>query len=368
MMRMVLALLVLLLAVPALAQETGDVSDGLGMMATPAGDFAEVRPETAIRFPQDHGPHPAFRIEWWYLTANLRDASGAPLGLQWTLFRFATAPGGEPDDTGWATPQIWMGHAAVTTADSHRAAERFARGGIGQAGVETGPFRAWIDDWALEHAGEGGEGAFAPLRMAASGEGFSYDVRLSAEGPMVLQGVGGYSVKSDRGQASHYASQPFFRVTGRVTLGGEAREVTGRAWMDREWSSQPLADGQTGWDWLSLHIDEGPEAGAKLMVYRLRDDVGGDYITGNWIAAGGESTRLAPGEVAMSPLGGSVEVAEDVEMPVAWRVEIPARSLAIETRPLNPRAWNPLSTAYWEGPVIFEGTHGGEGYLEMTGE
>ncbi len=357
-----------LIALPALAQEPGDVSDGLGMMTTPAGDYAEVRPETEIRFPEDHGPHPAFRIEWWYVTANLRDAEGDPIGAQWTLFRFATAPGGAPEDAGWSTPQIWMGHAAVTTAERHRAAESFARGGIGQAGVETGPFRAWIDDWVFEHAGEGGQGAFAPLRMTARGDGFAYDLRLEAEGPMVLQGEDGYSVKSDRGQASHYASQPFFRVAGTFTLDGATREVTGRAWMDREWSSQPLAEGQTGWDWLSLHLDEGPDAGDKLMVYRLRDEVGGDYVTGNWIAANGASDRLAPGEIAMTPIGGEVEVHPGVRMPVRWRVEIPGRGLAIETRPLNPRAWNPLSTAYWEGPVFFEGTHAGEGYLEMTGE
>ena len=27
--------------------------------------------------------------------------------------------------------------------------------------------------------------------------------------------------------------------------------------MDREWSSQPLAPDQTGWDWFSLHLTSG---------------------------------------------------------------------------------------------------------------
>ena len=58
---------------------------------TPAG-YAEVRPDRVISFPADHGAHPDFRIEWWYVTANLADATGAPLGVQWTLFRFATRP------------------------------------------------------------------------------------------------------------------------------------------------------------------------------------------------------------------------------------------------------------------------------------
>ncbi len=357
--------LLALLAWP-LAAPAQDVSEGFDMMRTEAEDYAEVRPETRLSFPEDHGPHPAFRIEWWYVTSNLRDGEGRPLGLQWTLFRFATQPGGTAENSGpeagWTAPQIWMGHAAVTTAERHFHAERFARGGIGQAGVTTDPFDAWIDDWGFSHAGEGGAGAFSPLRLTARGEGFSYDVTLTAEGPMVLQGEDGYSVKSELGQASHYASQPFFRVSGTVTLEGDAREVTGRAWMDREWSSQPLAESQTGWDWFSLHLPEGE----KLMVYRLRDEARGDYVTGNWITADGDSARLAPGEIAMTPIG-EAEVADGIEMTVRWRIEIPSRGFAVETRPLNPRAWNALSTAYWEGPVTYEGTHSGEGYLEMTG-
>ncbi|MEM9147840.1 MAG: lipocalin-like domain-containing protein [Pseudomonadota bacterium] len=348
--------LALVLAVPAAAQQA-DVSDGLGMMASdPGSGYHEVLPETPIAFPADHGPHPGFRIEWWYITANLEDEAGEALGIQWTLFRFATRPGGEMA-AGWATPQIWMGHAAVTTADIHLAAERFARGGIGQAGAVAEPFRAWIDEWRMESLGT----AYAPLRLTSSGDGFSYDLELTEEGPWVLQGERGYSVKSERGQASHYTSQPYFKVRGEVEIGTRALQVSGRAWMDREWSSQPLAEGQTGWDWFSLHLPKGE----KLMLYRLRDERGGDYLTGNWITAPGQSERLAPGTVAMEPIRW-VDVA-GLEMPVAWQVEIPARGLSIRTEPLNAQAWNALSTSYWEGPVRFDGTHRGVGYLEMTG-
>ena len=105
-------------------------------------------PGAALAFPRDFGAHPGFRTEWWYLTANLRDASGASYGVQWTLFRSALAPG--PEQEGWADPIVFMGHAAVTTASEHLFAETLARGGIGQAGVVATPFRAFIDDWSLE--------------------------------------------------------------------------------------------------------------------------------------------------------------------------------------------------------------------------
>jgi len=35
--------------------------------------------------------------------------------------------------------------------------------------------------------------------------------------------------------------------------------------------------------------------------------------------------------------------------------------------PLNPQSWMNTLYPYWEGPVSFDGTHAGRGYLEMTG-
>ena len=50
---------------------------GLGM----SGDgFAAVVPGKTFTFPTDHGPHPDYRIEWWYVTANLVDSAGAAYG------------------------------------------------------------------------------------------------------------------------------------------------------------------------------------------------------------------------------------------------------------------------------------------------
>src|SRR5690606_1244334 len=111
-----------------------------------------------LRFPEDHGAHPDYRIEWWYLTANLEDQAGEPLGLQWTLFRQALVPPqARPAPEEWVADQLWMAHLAVSRGERHAVAERFARshsadpldGRAGQAGVVAQPFRAWLDDWQL---------------------------------------------------------------------------------------------------------------------------------------------------------------------------------------------------------------------------
>jgi predicted secreted hydrolase len=135
---LILGCLLAITALPALPQ-------GFADLGRAADGFALPR-RGAFTFPADHAAHPDFRIEWWYLTASLTGLDGTPYGAQWTLFRTALAPGG---GEGWSSPQLWMGHAALTSAEKHVFAEKLGRGGVGQAGVTPAPFKAWIDDWQM---------------------------------------------------------------------------------------------------------------------------------------------------------------------------------------------------------------------------
>ena len=329
---------------------------GLGMDGS---GFAVVSPGKIFSFPADLGPHPDYRIEWWYVTANLVDPAGIAYGAQWTLFREATRPG--VPQQGWANQQVWMGHAAVTRADLHRYSETFARGGVGQAGVEAKPYLAWIDSWEMRGLDQMRDTTIAPLELNASGVGFSYALRLDTDQALVLQGEAGYSRKSARGQASYYFSQPYFKATGSITIDDKPVDVTGQAWMDREWSSQPLAPDQTGWDWFSLHLNRNE----KLMLFRLRQTDGNNYCSGNLISHDGRSEQIASADIDMTPMV-STEV-EGRRVPTAWRIDIPTRGVHIKSIPLNAKSWMGTSFPYWEGPISFEGSHAGVGYLEMTG-
>jgi predicted secreted hydrolase len=335
-------------------------AQGFAGLGESANGYATVTPGRTFSFPADHGPHPTYRIEWWYVTANLADSTSNAYGAQWTLFRQAMAPGANSE--GWGNQQIWMAHAAVTRADTHRTAETFARGGVGQAGVEAQPFQAWIDSWQMRGSDRTDPNTVSPLEVTASGKDFAYALHLEADRPLVLQGDGGYSRKSLREQASYYYSQPFFKVAGRLTIDDKPIDVTGQAWMDREWSSQPLAPDQTGWDWFALHF----KTGEKLMLYRIRQKDGNNYASGNWILPDGHARQLAVADITMTPQE-PIEI-ERRKLPVRWQVSIPSLSLSIETTPLNPRAWmGGTGFPYWEGPISFHGSHTGVGYLEMTG-
>jgi predicted secreted hydrolase len=338
------AFLLLLWPITASAQ-------GFAGLGTEVDGFSSPQRPAQFDFPIDHGPHDDYRIEWWYLTANLEGLDGTPYGLQWTLFRSAlTSDGGK----GWSSPQLWMGHAAVTTPDAHFVTERLARGGIGQAGVQADPFEAWIDDWQLVGPD------FATLTMTASGPDFAYDMVLNSDGPLVFHGDEGYSLKSAEGQASYYYSQPFYAIEGTLILPTGTIEVAGDAWLDREWSSQPLSDNQTGWDWFSLSFEDG-----KLMGFRLRQTDGSDYTSATWIDPDGTTTSYSNSAfeaepVAISDIGGR-------DVPTTWNVRLADRGVDVEVTAINPQAWMNTSVPYWEGPITVQGSHTGRGYLEMTG-
>ena len=323
------------------------LAQGFAGLGTEVDGFSVPYSGYEFDFPADHGPHPDFRIEWWYLTANMTDANGTEYGLQWTLFRSALIP-----DV--AEAQIYMGHAALTTPDAHYVSERLARGVLGNAGVTPVPFEAWIDEWQLT-------GDMNEMSMSAGAERFAYDVELTNDGPIIFHGEAGFSVKSAEGQASYYYSLPFLSLTGTLHLPEGNVAVTGEAWLDREWSSQPLSEDQTGWDWFSLSFDDGN----KMMGFRLRQSDGSHYTSATWIGADGQTQAYPDGAFSAEPLN-SFQTS-GAEVPTQWQVRLPDRDVNITVSALNPDAWMDTSVPYWEGPIQIEGSHNGRGYLEMTG-
>ena len=337
--------------------------------------YAEVVPGKTLEFPRDHLPHPSYRIEWWYLTANLTDDLGRDWGLHWTLFRQALNAAGDP--TGWTSNQVWMAHAALSTPTGHAYEERFARGGIGQAGVvvNDGRFAAWLDDWQLQ--GNGPEPLPGTLTFKLGDT--KARLQLDMNTPWVLQGDAGYSLKSAQGQASYYYSQPHIKVSGVIEQPGRNITVSGSGWLDREWSLQALAENQPGWDWFSLHLKDG----SALMVYRLRHDNNSDqdnprnensndWISGTWITPDGETQPLSADDIQLRPLEyRKVERTGNakVNLPLVWSLALPEMGAKYRwiIRAPNPNHWLATAFPYWEGPVIAEGDNPGVGYMELTG-
>jgi predicted secreted hydrolase len=390
--------------------------------AAPDGFTRALAPRT-FEFPRDHGPHPEFRHEWWYVTGNLDSANGQRFGFELTIFRVGLAPlagvgtGAQPTgatgargtgaagESAWRTRQVYVAHFAITDVarGEFKFAEKYSRDALGLAGAQAEPFRVWVDDWVL--------GAPSPLPLAspvpspepatsppppaspahvdptrAAGtrdatpgspwtlhaRSQDYELTLDAEllGQPVLNGERGLSRKSaEPGAASYYYSIPRISVHGKVARAGVSSDVQGLAWLDREWGSGSLGAKEQGWDWFALQLQDG----STLMFYALRNHDGtrDPNSAGTWVDPAGRVQSLSTDQVTIdvsdhwtSPRGG--------RYPSRWRVRVPAVGLDVEVRPALANQELGTKPRYWEGAVDLKGVREGHdatgrGYVELVG-
>ena len=322
-----------------------------------------VTPGRLLSFPRDHGSHPEYRTEWWYVTGWVRDETGADLGVQVTFFR--NRPNvAEDNPSAFAARQLVFAHAAIADPARGRLThdQRAARAVFDLAGAATGTTRAWIGDWSLALDGE-------TYRAKIAARDFALDLAFRATQPLLIQGDRGYSRKGPLPQhASWYYSRPQLAVTGSVEVGGKARAVTGRAWLDHEWSSEVMAPDAVGWDWVGANLDDG----GALMAFRMRDRAGGTvWAGGAWRRADGTTDILGPDAVRFEPGRRWTSPRTGVAYPVEFTLRAGGTDYAItplfDDQELDSRA--STGTVYWEGAVRLTGGDrpAGRGYLELTG-
>ena len=302
-------------------------------------EYPQVKPGAKLVFPRDHGAHPEYRVEWWYITGWLAAAPQGPLGFQITFFR--ARPQETSDNPSQFNPrQILFAHAALSDPKRGRLLhdQRAARAGFSLAHAEVDRTGVWIDDWRLEL-----EGRRYDAKIAA--RDFAFELSLFAN-DIVLQGDGGFSRKGHRPhEASYYYSRPHLNVVGKLN----GRDVEGTAWLDHEWSSAYMAPEAAGWDWCGINLLDG----GSLMAFRMRDKAGGTHYA-------------LPG-VAMKPIRMWKSPRTGTEYPVEMQVNDLVLKPMMDDQELDSRA--STGTIYWEGAVraFRKDNEIGRGYLELTG-
>lgn len=323
--------------------------------------YPQVVPGERLRLPRDHGAHPDFRTEWWYVTGAL-SSEGQRFGFQLTFFRSRSGYG-ETLASPLSPRQIVFAHAAISQPGKPSLhAERVARPGLG-AGYATEDCALYVGPWTLQRVAGDAEHFVLAVRDTA----FSLSLRLSPSQAPLWQGDGGYSRKGPAPeQASYYLSWPQLHVAGELQLGGRRLPVGGRAWFDHEWSSELLAPGAVGWDWLGLNLTDG----GALMVFRIRDQGGGTmFAHATWRARDGRRRDFTNADIAFVPRRHWRSPTSGATYPVEMEIRVGPYSLV--TRPLSDAqeiaARRPRPLRYWEGLVDTEGDLTGQGYLELTG-
>jgi predicted secreted hydrolase len=332
-----------------------------------AEDFKLATPGYEFVFPRDHGSHPEYRMEWWYFTGHLRNASGKRFGFEVTFFRVGIAPPGTAASTRWDLQHVMPAHFAITdpSAKSFRYYEKLNRASPFTAGAAVGRLDVFNEGWKLTMASDGS------WRLVAAEGKDAIDLKLSSRKEPAIHGTNGVSIKAQgEGYASHYYSMTRLEATG--TLNGEP--VTGQAWMDHEFGSSALREHQQGWDWFSIQLDND----AEVMVYIIRKTDGTPDVTssGSIITSEGRVIPIRHDQLRVTPLAQWRSPKSGATYPMGWRVELPAFRISLQLRPLMREqelvTTGSTQVVYWEGAVSVTGSFQGnsvrgDAYVEMTG-
>ncbi|WP_231402358.1 carotenoid 1,2-hydratase [Caenimonas aquaedulcis] len=314
-------------------------------------------------FPRDHGAHPAFRTEWWYVTGALRSGD-REFGFQVTFFR-SRVDATQAMQSKFAAKQLVFAHAALTDVRGRKLwhDQRIAREGFDIAASAQGDLAVKLRDWSMERSDAG-------IRCRVVSGDFALDLACTTTQPVLLQGDQGLSRKGPQpGQASYYYSLPQLSVQGGVTLQGARVPVTGKAWLDHEWSDELLHRDAVGWDWIGMNLDDG----SALTAFRLRRADGSTvWDGGSFRSSQGGTYVFRPGEAIFSPQRSWHSPRSQARYPVDWMVRTPADfytvKALVDDQELDSRA--STGAIYWEGVADLFDSNGkrvGRGYLEMTG-
>ncbi len=336
------------------------------LLAMPAFTWARPAlslPAIKLGFPRDHGAHPAFRTEWWYLTGQAR-AAQREFGFQATFFRTRVGVT-QGMSSRFAARQLLFAHAALTDVQGRKLwhDQRIAREGFEVAAAAQDDLRVRLRDWSLERQAD-------VYRAHLPAGDFALELQCSATQPVLLQGEQGLSRKGPQVEnASYYYSQPQLAVRGGVALQGQRFEVSGKAWLDHEWSQELLHPQAVGWDWIGINLDDG----SALTAFRLRRQDGSAL----WDGGSFRSPRtglenFGPGQVVFSAQRRWTSPLSQASYPVEWSVRTPAGAYTVKAVIDNQELDSRRSTGafYWEGlSDLFDGSgrRVGRGYLEMTG-
>jgi predicted secreted hydrolase len=339
----------------------------LAVAAASAQEYKLATPGYRFEFPRDFFNHEQYQTEWWYYTGNLRAQDGRRCGFELTFFRQGVSRIANPDP--WHVDDLWMAHLALSDINGQHFyhQERLNRAGPGIAGADAASGVVWNGNWQAHIAAQEED-------LRGIGQNFGLTLKLVPMKPPVIQGQNGVSQKAAGvGHASHYYSLTRLLSTGSIQVENATYQVVGTSWMDHEFFTGPMAENESGWDWLSVQFDDGSD----LMLYRMRHIDGGvdPYSCGSYVDARGNSRFLSSQDFVMTPATEKwTSPLTKAAYPLHWRVSIPTYNLSLDvTSPLRAQEMTgKFGPSYWEGAVDVVGARAqsavrGVGYLEMTG-
>jgi len=241
------AILLLFLATSAYSQ------DWLSYPHTPAGSL--------ISFPADEGRHPSEAVEWWYVAGHLRgESTGNPYSFMLSYFYY-------PGDTLGVS---YDGFRILNLTNDN----------TGEFHTETMPVRSYRDlatdhlhldvqlfnmvteSWTHREEPAGTRIPYEYEISAASEHGALDLLTALQKRPLIPGGDGLFNQGAD--SYTYYYSFTDNLVTGTIDFDGLVEDVSGSAWIDRQYGSFNPYSGEQ-YEWFFIQLSNGMD----LNVWNL---------------------------------------------------------------------------------------------------
>jgi predicted secreted hydrolase len=336
----------------------------LSLSAAYAGEYQDVTPDYTVKIPDDFFYKKGYRVQWWYFTGHVFDEKGREFGYELTFFIVNVQ--NRDYHSRFGVNKIIISHFAVSdiAGENFIFSDKADSGAYGFSGADENRLKVWIEDDILE-------GTLGHMFVKASDKEKTIELQLYPVKPVVLNGEGGYSRKSEESPllSSIYFSLTNLKTEGTLRIGNNIYHIKGTSWFDRELSSRGPGDHQKGWDWFALQLDDDRE----IMLYILRHEDGSidTYSSGTFIYPDGRYRRLLKDDFTVKVLSHYTSEKTGARYPAQWEITIPSEKILLKITPLMEDqeviAYSTTGNYYWEGTCKVEGDVRGRAYVEMTG-
>lgn len=342
----------------------------LVLCLTVSGSIIKAESHRSFSFPRDHGNHPEFQTEWWYLSGNLKSEAGMEWGYQCAIFRHNPVFKLTEKCRIKLPWSGYAGHLVITNLNESKFhfTEDWGSPFFGYAGARDTGRVIWLGGWNIEETG-------GKINLVAGTEEFSLDLEMEPVKPPVLNGMNGLSFKDGHqlGSSYHY-SVTSLKTKGTLKWGGELHIVEGKSWLDREFGSSIFPKDILGWDWFSFRLDDDSEI--MLTLFRPGNLDQEQVAYGTMVFPDGSSQGIKSHEIEVESLDFWVSPETGGRYPIEWRISLAGKNAELFVKPYMKNHelrtkpyWN---IDYWEGPVNVSGRIGrrevaGKGYVELTG-
>jgi predicted secreted hydrolase len=327
-------------------------------------EYLDVTSDHHAKIPEDFFFRKDHRVQWWYFTGHLHDENGREFGYELTFFvvnvqkRIYTSRFG--------VNRVYISHFAISDIGGNALhfSDKADTGVYDYAGADERQLKVWTGRNEMT-------GTIQDIRLRASDDHTSIDLRLMPAKPLVLHGERGYSRKSEESPliASVYFSYTQMNTQGTLTIDDKVYSVRGMSWFDREISTRGLSEKQAGWDWFALQLDDNRE----IMIYMLRNRDGtiDRYSSGTFVYRDGRYRHLMKDDFSVNVLSHYTSQKTGARYPILWEMNIPSENMKLRIVPLiqdqEVIAVTSTGNYYWEGACRVEGSARGRAYVEMTG-